>query len=153
MTVKYWTNGSGIFRLVQVLEFTNLETGEVTRRDSFNEATEFIPIDLPKPKKAKGKKTQKVKKVPKIPKAAKTSRRGPKAKSKYKGVKAQGKKFAGQCWDKVSKKVRHLGMFESELLAAAAVQEKLGNYGEARRLRNEYEEGDPTPLQEQLSDE
>ena len=36
-------------------------------------------------------------------------------------------------------------MFESELLAAAAVQEAMGNKEEAKRLRNEYEEGDRRP--------
>lgn len=68
-----------------------------------------------------------------------------KKKSKYKGVRREGKKFSASYWDSVNKKLKYLGMFDSELLAAAAIQDEKGNKKEAKRLRNEYEKGNCRP--------
>jgi len=101
--------------------------------------TGFMPVAMPNIKKPK------VKKVKPSTKLSKSSRRGPRAKSKYKGVspaKTPGK-FRVQFWDKVTNTNIGLGTFDSELLAAAAYEERAGNHKEAKRLRNEYQEGDP----------
>lgn len=82
-------------------------------------------------------KKKKVKKV--------TKTLGPKSKSKYQGVRPMGKKFSAMCWSREKKIVKRLGMFDSEMEAAAAVQEAKGNPKKAQRLLNEHQEGDPAP--------
>ena len=133
MTAQYWTiTGYDMWRLDkrEVFDFRNLNTGEVVTCSSVTEVTNnnFLPVTMPK---QPGK-------TPKAPKSTGN-------KSNYKGVKVVGKKFSAQLWDKKNKKHKYLGMFESELLAAAAVQEENGDKKEARRLRNEYEEGNGRP--------
>ena len=149
MTAKYWTkDGEVMCRLSvrNVFDFTNLDTGEVVTLDNMHDIidTGFLPVIMPK---VKTKKTPKVKKkkAPKAPKAAKKSKHGPRAKSKYKGVRREGKRYYASYWDGANKKAVHLGSYISELLATAAVQEALNNVKEARRLRNEYEEGNGRP--------
>lgn len=67
-------------------------------------------------------------------------------KSNYKGVRGyRNGKWHATYYDKIKKKNVYIGLFDSELLAAAAVAEKRGDPKEARRLRNEYEEGDCMP--------
>jgi len=156
MNAQYWTtDGIDMWRLKErrVFDFENLDTKEVVSCDVVSEVMDrkFTPVIMPVVKKQKSKKAksslprgQKVKNVKVKEKAAKTSRRRP-GTSKHKGVRVSGKKFTAQWWDGKNKKVRHLGTFDSELLAAAAVQEEHGNHNEARRLRNEYEEGDRRP--------
>ncbi len=142
MTAKYWTkDGEVMCRLSvrTVFDFTNLDTNEVVTLDNMHDIIDakFLPVVMPNFKRTKVKK--------KTLKAVKSSRRGPRAKSKYKGVspsKTPGK-FRVQFFDKKNKKNIGLGTFDSELLAAAAYQERAGNHKEARRLQNEYEEGDP----------
>ena len=63
-------------------------------------------------------------------------------KSKYKGVRvnktpyADGRtRYEAQHYDPATKKVKFLGCFDDELLAAAAFQEDAGNKDEAARLR------------------
>lgn len=151
MTAKYWTtNGEDIWMVKErrVFDFENMDTKEVVTCDNIHDVIDgkFHPVIMPKVKaKQKRKKAKKEKDT-----KAKSSRRGPKAKSKHKGVRVSGKKFTAQWWD--GKKAIHLGSFDSELLAAAAVQEALGSHKEAKRLRNEYEEGDPL-VQERPMDE
>lgn len=150
MTAQYWTiTGYDMWRLEEktVCDLTNMVTGEVVRCENIIDA-KFKAVIMPKIKsrtvKSTKQKAQKEKaKKPKTVKAL--SGKAPKSGSKYKGVKAEGKKFSAQCWDGKNKKLKYLGMFESELLAAAVVQEELGNYGEAKRLRNEYQEGNCRP--------
>jgi len=158
----------------RVFEFKNLETGKAVTCDCVIDVMDhgFLPVIMPKDKKVKVKKVkvkkakdknakaekvkaEKVKaenakakkaKVKKrsIEKAEKISRR-PRTRSKYKGVspsKTPGK-FRVQFWD--GKKNIYLGSFDSELLAAAKYQDHIGNHKEAKRLRNEYEEGDRRP--------
>lgn len=79
----------------------------------------------------------------KIKRAGKAKKR--KGKSNYKGVSRLGKKWRAQVYDKVLGKSVHLGSYDSELLAAAAYQEHIGNKKEAKRLRNEYKEGNCMP--------
>jgi len=64
-------------------------------------------------------------------------------KSKYKGVRvnktpyADGRtRYEAQHYDPATKKVKFLGCFDDELLAAAAFQEAAGNKDEAARLRS-----------------
>jgi len=161
---KYWTtNGEDIWGVKErrVFEFKNLESGKVVTCDCVTDIKDngFTPVTMPKvkvkkvkDKKVKDKKAKdknakaenaKVKKGS-IEKAEKISRR-PRTKSKYKGVslsKTSGK-FRVQFWD--GKKNIYLGSFDSELLAAAKYQDHIGNHKEAKRLRNEYEEGDRRP--------
>lgn len=144
MTAKFWTkNGSDIWRLTErrVFEFKNLETSEVETCDCASSVimAKFLPVEMPK-------KTTRRKRSPKPAKPAekKTASAG-KTKSKYKGVRPSGSKFTAQYWDTKTKQLKHLGTFDGELQAAAAVQEAIGNKKEARRLRNEYEEGDCRP--------
>lgn len=137
MTAKYWTKtGKDMWVLSErtVFEFKNIETGEVVTCDVSD--TKFVPVIMPEVKA----KTPKVKK-----KTAKTVKSIGKSGSKYKGVRRDGKKFSGSYWDGKNKKAKYLGMFDSELQAAAAVQAALGNYKEAKRLLNEYEEGNGGP--------
>ena len=161
---KYWTtNGKDIWGVKErrVFEFKNLETGKAVTCDCVIDVMDngFLPVTMPKVKakkvkdkkvkvkkaKAKNAKAKKVKvKKRSIEKAEKISRR-PRTRSKYKGVspsKTPGK-FRVQFWD--GKKNIYLGSFDSELLAAAKYQDHIGNHKEAKRLRNEYEEGDRRP--------
>lgn len=139
MTADYWTiTGFDIWRMDErpVFDLKNLNTGQVVTCSNITEVKEqkFVPVPMPKIKTTKRKITnQKVKT---------TKSRG---KPKYKGVSKSKDKFRAQFWDKVLNKVVHLGTFDSELLAAAAYQEHIGNIKEAKRLRNEYEEGDCRP--------
>ena len=154
MTAKYWTKtGEDMWVMTErtVFDFRNSETGDVETLHHMPAIKDagFLPVKVIMPT-VKQNKTPKVKKKT-AKKAEKSLRRGPK--SKYKGVKAQGKKFMAQCWDKKNKKLKYLGMFESELIAAATVQEAKGNSREARRLRNEHEEGDMASVQERPSEE
>ncbi|MBA7684881.1 hypothetical protein ES703_93294 [subsurface metagenome] len=151
MTAQYWTtNGSDIWRLKErrIFDFKNLDTGEVVTCDGMHDVMDakFQPVVMPEIKQQTLKvKKQDVKK--KKGKIAKSSRRGPRSKSKHKGVslsKTPGK-FQVQFWDKKKKTSVKLGTFNSELLAAAAYQDQIGNKKEAKRLRNEYEEGDRRP--------
>lgn len=150
MTAKFWTKtGEDIWTLEEkrVFDFKNLETGEtVTCEGTTNVLlSDFVPVIMPKAKKKTppAPSTKRSAEKPTSAKKKTASRRG--AKSKYKGVSPSrtSGKFRAQFCDK--KKIKHLGTFESELLAAAAVQEALGNHEEAKRLRNEYEEGDRRP--------
>ncbi|KKN74466.1 hypothetical protein LCGC14_0390860 [marine sediment metagenome] len=161
MTAKYWTkDGVVMCRLSTktVFVFENLDTGEKVFLDNMADVIEtgFKPVVMPTIK-AKGKKKTIYQKragqlkEPKVKKPkVKTVKSVGKSGSEYKGVKREGKKFSGSYWDGKNKKAVYLGMFESELLAAAAVQKKLGNYGDARRLENEHQEGDPAkqPMEE-----
>ena len=150
MTAQYWTiTGYDMWRLNkrEVFDFKNLNTDEVVTCSNATEVNDqkFLPVTMPKVKGTKVKK-QKVKKATKKLKAEKSSRRGPRARSKYKGVspaKTAGK-FRASFWDKEKGNV-YLGTFNSELLAAAAYEEHIGNKKEAQRLRNEYEEGNCRP--------
>lgn len=150
MTAQYWTtDGSDIWRLNErrIFNFENLDTKEVVSCECVADITDknFTPVVMPDVKSTK---------TPKVKKTARSSRRGPRAKSNYKGVspsKTPGK-FRVQFYDKKNKKNIGLGTFNSELLAAAAYQERAGNFKDARRLRNEHEEGDP-PLAERPSEE
>lgn len=145
MQAEFWTtSGSDIWRVKErrVFDFKNLETGEVVTSDNVTEIMEkkFQPVTMPQIKKRKASTRQSTK-------ASKSSGPGRRAKSKYKGVsdsKTPGK-FRVQFYDKELKKNIGLGTFDSELLAAAAYQERAGNKKEAKRLRNEYEEGDCRP--------
>lgn len=156
MTAQYWTiTGFDMWRLDErnVFDFKNLNTGEVVTCTCVTEAKEhkFLPVTMPKVKGTKVKK-QKVKKATKKPKAEKSLRRGPRALSKYKGVspdKTPGK-FRVQYWDSKKKRNIYLGTFDGELLAAAAYEEHIGNHKEARRLRNEYQEGNCQPETEDV---
>jgi len=152
MTAQYWTiTGYDMWMLNkrEVFDFKNLTTDEVITCGSATEVNDqkFLPVTMPKVKKTKTKvKKHAVKKTTKKPKAEKSSRRGPRARSKYKGVspsKTAGK-FRAAFWDKEKGNV-YLGTFNSELLAAAAYEEHIGNKKEAKRLRNEYEEGNCRP--------
>ena len=80
---------------------------------------------------------------PKEEKVETAKRRGPRA--KYKGVSASKTlgKFRANFWDKGKNRNIYIGTFDSELLAAAAYQEHIGNHEEAKRLTNEHQEGDP----------
>lgn len=150
MIAQYWTiTGYDMWRLDEktVFDLKNLNTGEVVTYNSITDVKEqkFLPVTMPKPKtrRSKAKVTKKRTKT----KTKKGAEKAPRGKSKYKGVsplKTPGK-FRAMIWDAKTKKVKHLGTFESELLAAAAVQEFLGNKKESRRLRNEYEEGNCWP--------
>jgi len=70
--------------------------------------------------------------------SARSTRKG--ASNRFKGVKKEKpysdgrKKFSANY--RLSGKGKYLGTFENEFLAAAAVQEKIGNKDEAKRLRN-----------------
>lgn len=73
-----------------------------------------------------------------------------KTKSKYKGVIVTERSdgtlyFRGNIWDAALKKTKYLGAFDSELLAAAAVQKVLGNYEEAQRLTDMAEQAKNKP--------
>ncbi len=135
--IKFFTKtGDDIWKIEGVsVVLRNMETGRTVTVEKGDK--EYFPIFMPvieKPEaKTKNKKT-------KIAKARKGN------KSKYKGVKqAASGKFRAQYWDNKKKKVTGLGTFDDELLAAAAVQKALGNYGAAHRLMEEYQEGDGTP--------
>lgn len=138
MTALYWTKtGKDIWKLSEEKFFVlkNMETQEYTVAQNISELSEFEPVNMP----VINKPAQKKKRTPQ--KAAKADRK----KSKYKGVSRIGKKWRAQIHDKIKNKNIHLGVFVSELLAAAAYQEYIGNTKEAKRLRNEYEEGDRMP--------
>lgn len=62
-------------------------------------------------------------------------------KSGYKGVRriacaGGGFKYHASYWDAKKKKAKHLGTFDDELVAAAKVQDALGNTAEAQKLRD-----------------
>jgi len=134
MKAKYWTiTGEDIWIVNErrVFEFKNLITGEVESYQSVTEITRrgLVPVTMPviKPKE----------------KEQMPARRD----TKYKGVSraiTHGK-WRVQFWDKENNKNIHIGTFSSELSAAAAYQEYIGCHKEARRLLNEYEEGDCGP--------
>ena len=141
MTAKYWTKtGADIWSVAErrVFDFKNLETDEVVSCDCVADVMShgLVPVIMPKVKNQKTSKKLKVEK---------SSRRGPRAKSNYKGVspaKTPGK-FRAHFWDKGKNKNIYIGTYDSELLAAAAYAEHIGNYEKAKRLLNEYQEGDP----------
>jgi hypothetical protein len=140
MTAKYWTkDGEVMCRLSvrTVFEFKNLDTDEVLTLDNMHDVIDagFLPVTMPKVKKAK-KQTKANKET-----TAKTSKRV--KTSKYKGVSFEKKtgKWKASYWD--GNKPVYLGTFDYELLAAAAYQEKIGDPKEAKRLWNEHEEGYP----------
>ena len=141
MTAKYWTTtGEDMWVLKErrVFDFTNTETGEVVSLDNVTEVKDkkFLPWIRPEIK------TTKVK-TPKVKKKRHSKTKSYK-KSKYKGVTPQPSgKFRAHYWDAAKGKVIGLGTFESELQAAAAVEEALGNTKEAMRLLKESREGGP----------
>jgi len=100
------------------------------------------PIEQPDPEKPPRRKynTRKIKKEKPQHIAG---LRGPRKKaSKFKGVSRDGprkdgsRKWRAQYWDGKKQKPVSLGMFETELLAAAAYQDHDGNKAEAARLRS-----------------
>ena len=134
MAAKFYTkNGDDIWRLKEriVYDFKNLETGQVVTCQTMKETLCFEPVIMTKPKSRAAKR-----------KTERKKRAVGKVKSRYKGVSKVGKKWRTQVYDKILQRNIHLGTFEAELLAAAAYQDCIGNEKEARRLRNEYEEGD-----------
>lgn len=149
MTAQYWTiTGHDMWRMDkrEVFDFKNLQTDEIVTIRTVTEVKEkgLLPVTMPqiKPRTPKVKK----KKI-KTMKSTKSSRRGPRSLSNYKGVspsKTKGK-FRVQFYDKKKKTNIGLGTFPSELLAAEAYQEHIGNHKEAKRLRNEYQEGNGQP--------
>jgi len=156
MTALYWTiTGFDIWRLDEVttIKLKNLNTGEELKCETITDVREqkFHPVTMPKvnKKKAAAPKKEKAGKAKSAKKRKYKIAESDKKKSKYKGVRRTGKKFSGQYWDGKKKRLIHLGTFEAELLAASAVQEALGNKAEAKRLRNEYEEGDRSPEPEE----
>lgn len=86
-----------------------------------------------KPKVRKSKKAKPATKTAGKKKPAKKT--ATKKKSEYKGVRPSGKKWAAAYWDTVKKKPVSLGTYVVEEIAAAAVQDQLGNTKEAARLR------------------
>ena len=141
MTAQYWTiTGYDIWRLEkrEVFEFKNLNTGEKFRCDNVTEVKDakLLPVTMPKPRPAEPK-------VIDPPPEKPTEEKPAKKKSKYKGVVCYPNgKFYAQYWSSAARKIISLGTFDYELLAAAAVLEAKGDKEGARRLRNEYEEGD-----------
>lgn len=139
MTAQYWTTtGYDIWEMKEriVYDLTNLTTDEVVTCDSID--AKFKAVIMPKIKRPQVS-TAPTSKKKKVARSSSTSK-----KSKHKGVtlsKTPGK-FRVQFWDKKKNKNIYLGTFDSELMAAATYQEHIGNKKEARRLRNEYEEGD-----------
>jgi len=144
MTAKFWTiTGHDMWRAEErkVIDFTNLNTDEVVRCENIIDAKfkavimPTCPPDKPlgrrevrKSKKAKTATQKADKQTAGKKKAAKAPR-----KSEFKGVRPSGSKFTAQYWD--GKKVKHLGTYVVEELAAAAVQDQLGNTQEGIRLR------------------
>ena len=144
MTAKLWTtNGSDRWKgsKREGFDFTNLETKDVVTCDCVSEIVgkKFTPVTMPEIKKSK--------KPAEKSKVAKSSKTG--KKSKYKGVTGSNTpgKYRVHFYDRVTRKVIGLGTFNNELLAAAAYQERAGEYQEAKKLRNEYQEGDPAPTE------
>jgi len=150
MTAKYWTtNGEDIWMMTErrVFDFKNLETGDVVTCGNSREVMDanLVPVAMPdiKTKKVSTETPAEISTVSESP-----SRRGQRSKTRHKGVSpavTQGK-FRAQFWDKKKNKNIYLGTFDSELLAAAAVEEHKGNKKEAIRLLNEHQEGDPAPV-------
>jgi len=146
MTAKYWTtNGEDIWMMTErrVFDFKNLETGDVVTCGNSREVMDanLVPMTMPKVKPADKKRAEK-KRGGCLPAPIKA------LKSIYKGVthsRTPGK-WRAQFWDKKKNKNIYLGTFDSELLAAAAVEEHKGNKKEAIRLLNEHQEGDPAPV-------
>ena len=139
MKAKYWTiTGEDIWTVneLRVFEFKNLITGKVESYQSVTEITRrgLVPVTMPVIKPKEKDQTP-----------ARSARSGPK--SKYKGVSKAIKsgKFRAQFWDKEKNKNKYLGTFDSELEAAAAYQEHIGCHKEARRMLNEYQEGNCGP--------
>lgn len=146
MPAQYWTiTGYDMWRMEkkeekrEVFEFKNLNTGEKLKCSSVTEVKDakLLPVKMPEPGPAEPKVTQKKKTTEEKPTKKKTQK-----KSKYKGVRLEGRKFSGTYWDGSQRKLIYLGMFDYELLAAAAVLEAKGDKEGAKRLRNEHEEGD-----------
>jgi len=134
MKAKYWTiTGEDIWTVNErrVFDFKNLQTGDVVTCGNSREVMDanLVPVTMPviKPKE----------------KDQTSARRD----TKYKGVSKAitPGKFRAQFWDKEKNKNKYLGTFDSELEAAAAYQEHIGNHKEARRMLNEYQEGDCGP--------
>jgi hypothetical protein len=154
----FTTNGTDIWRVKSVSTFTlvqliNCETGgAASARVGEKSEGGFVPVRMPKVKNERDagrvtktkKKTGKKKKT-KAGKTAKSAsksgrgvRPGGKASSQYLGVtvkknKAGKKRFYAQ--SNRGGKYARLGAHDVEELAAAAVQEHLGNAEEATRLR------------------
>lgn len=138
MTAKYWTRtGEDIWSVTErrVFDFKNLETGEVISCQSVTEVTGhgLVPVTMPAIKTKPKEKSQS------------PARRGPK--TKYKGVSPAKKagKWRVCFWDKETNRSKYIGTFNSELQAAAAYEDHIGNHKEAQRLLNEYQEGNCGP--------
>jgi len=149
MKALYWTtNGIDMWRVAErrVFEFKNLDTGKVVRCGGAAGVIDakFVPVTMPDIRRRPAGPETKAKTEGAEKNTAGTGKASRK-KSNYKGVRCEGRKYSGQYWDKKEHKLKYLGMFEDELLAAAAVQEAAGNKKEAMRLREEYAEGDGLP--------
>jgi len=157
MKAIFWTTtGNDIWRVTErvVFEFKNLDTGEVLICESRTELNErkFVPVKMPKIRWSAGYIPDAGEKAGPAAKAetenAETKEvRAKRKKSEYEGVSASymAGKFRVMFWDREKKEIIYLGTFKSELLAAAAYQEHIGNTKEAVRLREEYAEGDQMP--------
>ena len=154
MKALFWTtDGIDIWRVTErrVFEFKNLDTDEVVRCEDATGVIDakFVPVKMPKigPRPAghitdAGEKAGPAAET----KTAETKEvKAARKKSKYKGVSPAhtAGKFRVKYWDGVTN--IGLGTFDSELLAAAAYQDHIGNTKEAVRLREEYAEGDRMP--------
>ena len=100
------------------------------------------PYELDSPDETPARRKYKKRKVKKPKPKHIAGLRGPRKKvSKYKGVsrdnprKDGSRKWRAQYWDGVKKKPVSLGMFERELLAAAAYQDHEGNKAKAAEYR------------------
>jgi hypothetical protein len=151
MTAQFWTRtGKEVFVLEEIMTYRlkNYVTGETILLENTSEISEkkFLPMIVANIKTGRKKKrpVQTGKKKIKKPKDSATKKSIiNRTKNKYKGVRTFGPgKFGAQYYDKDKKKVIHIGTFKDELLAAAAVQQKLGNLEEARRLLKEYKKDD-----------
>lgn len=92
-----------------------------------------------KAKKLAGEETQRladlaeqIENNPDRPTSGRTSKSG------YKGVHyvPRNRRWRASPWDREDKRIKNIGTYESPELAAAAVQEFIGNHTEARRLRD-----------------
>jgi hypothetical protein len=142
MTAQFWTRtGKEVFVLEEIMTYRlkNYVTGETILLENTLEISEkkFLPMMVANIKTGRKKKRSVQTGKKKIKKLNNST------KNKYKGVRTFGPgKFGAQYYDKDKKKVIHIGTFKDELLAAAAVQQKLGNLEEARRLLKEYKKDD-----------